>query len=170
LGQGTFFPSPLTRPFFVPLTGAPEGIRTPDPQLRRLLLYPPELQAHVAALHCKLKIENFKFSLNFSISNLKFPFFNAVPYLWSGREDLNLRLSAPKADALPGCATPRERLRTAEPLTRKAYNTQRDTHCQALCIEQQYIFPADSWGSRPVALHFKNRVFPLEMTAVLYYY
>ena len=26
--------------------GAPEGIRTPDPQLRRLLLYPPELQAH----------------------------------------------------------------------------------------------------------------------------
>jgi hypothetical protein len=26
---------------------------------------------------------------------------------WSGREDLNLRLSAPKADALPGCATPR---------------------------------------------------------------
>ena len=27
-------------------TGAPEGIRTPDPQLRRLLLYPPELQAH----------------------------------------------------------------------------------------------------------------------------
>ena len=27
---------------------------------------------------------------------------------WSGREDLNLRLSAPKADALPGCATPRE--------------------------------------------------------------
>ncbi len=29
--------------------GAPEGIRTPDPQLRRLLLYPPELQAHVIA-------------------------------------------------------------------------------------------------------------------------
>ncbi len=26
---------------------------------------------------------------------------------WSGREDLNLRHSAPKADALPGCATPR---------------------------------------------------------------
>ena len=25
----------------------------------------------------------------------------------SGREDLNLRPSAPKADALPGCATPR---------------------------------------------------------------
>ncbi len=27
---------------------------------------------------------------------------------WSGREDLNLRLPAPKAGALPGCATPRE--------------------------------------------------------------
>jgi hypothetical protein len=26
---------------------------------------------------------------------------------WSGRKDLNLRPSAPKADALPGCATPR---------------------------------------------------------------
>ena len=26
---------------------------------------------------------------------------------WSGRQDLNLRHSAPKADALPGCATPR---------------------------------------------------------------
>ena len=27
--------------------------------------------------------------------------------LKSGRRDLNPRLSAPKADALPGCATPR---------------------------------------------------------------
>ena len=26
---------------------------------------------------------------------------------WSGRQDLNLRPSAPKADALPDCATPR---------------------------------------------------------------
>ena len=31
------------------IIGAPEGIRTPDPQLRRLLLYPPELQAHLIA-------------------------------------------------------------------------------------------------------------------------
>ena len=29
-----------------------------------------------------------------------------MPFL-SGREDLNLRPSAPEADALPGCATPR---------------------------------------------------------------
>src|SRR5258708_35609830 len=27
---------------------------------------------------------------------------------WSGREDLNLRPPAPKAGALPGCATPRQ--------------------------------------------------------------
>ena len=28
-------------------TGTPGGIRTPDPLLRRQLLYPPELQAHI---------------------------------------------------------------------------------------------------------------------------
>ncbi len=36
--------------FFVPLSatdaGATEGIRTPDPRLRRPLLYPTELQSH----------------------------------------------------------------------------------------------------------------------------
>jgi hypothetical protein len=31
------------------LNGAPEGIRTPGPQLRRLLLYPTELQARLNA-------------------------------------------------------------------------------------------------------------------------
>ena len=30
-----------------------------------------------------------------------------IATLWSGREDLNLRHPAPKAGALPGCATPR---------------------------------------------------------------
>ena len=30
-----------------------------------------------------------------------------VERYWSGREDLNLRHPAPKAGALPGCATPR---------------------------------------------------------------
>ena len=29
--------------------GTPEGTRTPDPLLRRQLLYPPELQAHIGA-------------------------------------------------------------------------------------------------------------------------
>ena len=30
--------------------GAPEGIRTPDPRLRRPMLYPTELQVHIALL------------------------------------------------------------------------------------------------------------------------
>jgi hypothetical protein len=30
-----------------------------------------------------------------------------LKFKWSGREDLNLRHPAPKAGALPGCATPR---------------------------------------------------------------
>ena len=30
-------------------------------------------------------------------------------FKWSGREDLNLRHPAPKAGALPGCATPRKK-------------------------------------------------------------
>ncbi len=33
------------------LYGAPEAIRTPDPQLRRLLLYPAELRAHGCSLY-----------------------------------------------------------------------------------------------------------------------
>ena len=30
------------------LRGAPEAIRTPDPKLRRLILYPSELRAHMS--------------------------------------------------------------------------------------------------------------------------
>jgi hypothetical protein len=41
---------PYIPDFFNPFFGAPEGIRTPDPQLRRLLLYPPELQAQSSEL------------------------------------------------------------------------------------------------------------------------
>ena len=51
--------------------GAPEGIRTPDPRLRRPLLFPLSYWRE------------------------------------SGRADLNGRPPAPKAGALPGCATPR---------------------------------------------------------------
>ncbi len=40
--------------FRIFINGAPEGIRTHDPQLRRLLLYPPELQARTLRV---LKIE-----------------------------------------------------------------------------------------------------------------
>ena len=43
---------------------------------------------------------------------------------WSGRQDSNLRPSAPKADALPGCATPRRRAcYTAGPAGTTALNS-----------------------------------------------
>jgi hypothetical protein len=32
-----------------------------------------------------------------------------IEYIWSGREDLNLRPHAPHACTLPGCATPRRK-------------------------------------------------------------
>ncbi len=67
-------------------TGTPERIRTSDLRLRRPLLYPTELRA----------LESVR----------------SVPEarragIWSGWRDSNPRHSAPKADALPGCATPR---------------------------------------------------------------
>ena len=52
-------------------------------RLRRALLYPAELWAD-GNTNCWTKES------------------------WSGRKDSNLRPSAPKADALPGCATPRQ--------------------------------------------------------------
>ncbi len=63
--------------------GTPAPTRTGDPRLRRPLLYPAELRA--------LEIAS---SEEEAISQ-------------SGREDLNLRHPAPKAGALPDCATPR---------------------------------------------------------------
>ena len=70
--------------------GAPGRARTCDPRLRRPVLYPAELRAHVSSA-CWVK--------------------------WSGRRDSNPRPSAPKADALPDCATPRQHSanRTAAP-------------------------------------------------------
>src|SRR5918994_3114027 len=53
--------------------------------VRRPVLYPAELRARCAAGLRRSAPQNS----------------------WSGREDLNLRPSAPKADALPDCATPR---------------------------------------------------------------
>ena len=40
-----------TAPKRTVLIGALEGTRTPDPLLRRQLLYPPELQTHIPLLH-----------------------------------------------------------------------------------------------------------------------
>src|SRR5437870_5753296 len=61
-------------------SGLPGGTRTHNPQLRRLVLYPVELRAAAGTLDP-----------------------------WSGWRDLNTRHLAPKASALPGCATPRKR-------------------------------------------------------------
>ena len=68
-----------------PINGAPGRTRTCNPQLRRLMLYPVELQA----------------------LRLSIPFLSKK---WSGWRDSNSRPTAPKAVALPGCATPRNRL------------------------------------------------------------
>src|SRR5215471_15607153 len=57
--------------------GAPGRIRTCNPRLRRPVLYP-------------LSYGRYSFEV-----------------YWSGQQDLNLRPSAPKADALPDCAMPR---------------------------------------------------------------
>ncbi len=51
--------------------GVSEGIRTPDPRIRRALLYPAELQTH------------------------------SVKVFWSGKRGSNSRHSPWKADALP---------------------------------------------------------------------
>ncbi len=61
--------------------GAPGRTRTCGLRLRRPLLYPTELLAPNQAYY--------------------------HGWRWSGREDSNLRPPAPKAGALPGCATPR---------------------------------------------------------------
>ena len=75
--------------------GAPGGTRTPDPRLRRPLLYPTELQAR--ASYRSTTLSAFR-------TGARQP---SGWEGWSGRADLNGRPPAPKAGALPGCATPR---------------------------------------------------------------
>ena len=62
-------------------TGVNDGTRTCYPRLRRPMLYPNELRAQYVVAY----------NLN-----------------WSGWRDSNSRHPAPKAGALPGCATPRQ--------------------------------------------------------------
>ena len=73
--------------------GAPGRTRTCNPQLRRLMLYPIELQA--------LRLVYLLLNDLLASNNSK---------KWSGWRDSNSRPTAPKAVALPGCATPRNRL------------------------------------------------------------
>ena len=71
--------------------GAPGRTRTCDPRLRRPVLYPAELRAQSVeslAPDCLVSSEG--------------------PTGWSGQRDSNPRPSAPKADALPDCAMPRQ--------------------------------------------------------------
>ena len=68
---------------FAPYRGAPGRTRTCNRRLRRPMLYPVELRA-----------QNPPVQLTRS---------------WSGQTDSNRRPSAPKADALPDCAMPRDR-------------------------------------------------------------
>ncbi len=99
-----------------PAHGAPGGNRTPDRRIRNPLLYPTELQAQSAparevaraserpaapdrrrarARTCGIVDDTGEACCSQPVG------------CWSGREDLNLRHPAPKAGALPGCATPR---------------------------------------------------------------
>src|SRR5271157_363699 len=59
---------------------------------------------------------------------------------WSGREDLNLRPPAPKAGALPGCATPRlfcftdsKPLQTTEPRSHAPFGADSAKTVSKLC-------------------------------------
>ena len=126
--QPSALPAELHPPY------APEGIRTPDPRLRRPLLYPPELLALSAgrksgALHLERDCHAPWFFL-----------------FQSGRADLNGRPPAPKAGALPGCATPRS-LRSGESI-----NTTRLGSASGLTPErfiQERSAPND-WQMQPL--------------------
>ena len=84
-------------------TGLPDWIRTSDPQLRRLMLYPTELRAGCEFKTCCMNDRSAPGIANRCV------FGTASQHQdWSGREDSNLRPPAPKAGALPGCATPRK--------------------------------------------------------------
>ena len=89
--QSNALPTELTPPLFF---GTPGETRTHNPRLRRPVLYPVELRAHIMWRH-----------ESFPLLHSVLP--TTVLQFWSGRWDSNSRPSAPKADALPGCATPR---------------------------------------------------------------
>ena len=78
------------------ICSAPGGSRTPDPRLRRPLLYPAELRARNRPPGL---VPREPEASRPSDRNVK----------ESGRRDSDPRPPAPKAGALPGCATPRNR-------------------------------------------------------------
>ena len=78
--------------------GAPDRTRTCDPRLRRPMLYPAELRALIP----KGAVQHRRASTYAMPGRLRAK--------WSGRRDSNPRHPAPKAGALPDCATPRSNL------------------------------------------------------------
>ena len=84
--------------------GDPVEIRTLDPQLRRLLLYPAELLGHKQngagdgnRTHIT-SLEGWGSTIELHPQIKK----------WSEQQDSNLRPPGPKPGALPNCAMPRE--------------------------------------------------------------
>ena len=92
-------------------SGTPAATRTRNPRIRSPMLYPVELQAHrYRNQQCIPEIRFLSPSsreFDRSRKQLIIPKKQEHIGFWSGREDLNLRHPAPKAGALPGCATPR---------------------------------------------------------------
>src|SRR5690554_7736840 len=78
----------------------PGRIRTCDRRLRRPMLYPAELRARGLAFAGFKDPHQGRAKMNCEGDDLG-------GQIKSGRPDSNRRLPAPKAGALPGCATPR---------------------------------------------------------------
>ena len=84
--------------------GDPVEIRTLDPQLRRLLLYPAELLSHNKngagdgnRTHVT-SLEGWRSTIEL----------HPHAAIWSEQQDSNLRPPGPKPGALPNCAMPRQ--------------------------------------------------------------
>ena len=117
--SGRLHAQPVFRAY---MPGAPGGIRTPDLRIRNPLLSPAELQALACMCGSQqrglLCIGHYVLGVcqvNGCLVPRLFKVLRAAAtFIWSGREDLNLRPPAPKAGALtglryaPSCAVTRK--------------------------------------------------------------
>ena len=86
--------------------------------------------------------------------------------LWSGREDLNLRLPAPETGALPGCATPRKLpLRAAGRYGRAAGLSSRAPRAMLSPCEVPGSFCSPSWSPAPPRISMETGPRPAPATA-----
>ena len=118
--------SPLKHKVRAELAGAPSRIRTYDLWIRSPLLYPAELwaqkqidysaEAYKQKIHQDNLVENLHGAGDGNRTRVtSLEGWSSTIELhpqkkWSGRQDSNLRHPAPKAGALPNCATSRQRL------------------------------------------------------------